>query len=303
MNDAPPPSSSSDTMVLVRGGQLLTRERWFRHAPLAQLVETMNDGPSPFSSSDPIVLVRGSQNAISLAGLRRRSHSYGHMEDYGPGPLIQYLHSAGVSYSLNDMIRCRTPAAHSAVDAIPTVKITQKHLSIDPQCAVCLDLFEFGGEAREMPCMHMYHADYILPWLAQNNSCPVCRHKFPVEEECDRRNSESSSTSSFEARGDLIFSLPGCGFAIGSSPRGSTGSNDASTSRNPSVVIRGGGFVSDLHIREENQGQSKRTSLSFLWPFRSSNSNSESSSSSSDSSSSSSNSGNIASSSGGSSRW
>jgi E3 ubiquitin-protein ligase RNF115/126 len=68
------------------------------------------------------------------------------------------------------------PAPQLSIDSMPVVKINRRHLIDDPQCPVCKDKFEIGSEAREMPCKHLYHADCIIPWLVQHNSCPVCRH-------------------------------------------------------------------------------------------------------------------------------
>jgi E3 ubiquitin-protein ligase RNF115/126 len=73
------------------------------------------------------------------------------------------------------------PAPQSSIDTMPAVKINRRHLIDDPQCPVCKDKFEIGSEAREMPCKHLCHADCIIPWLVQHNSCPVCRHPLPSQ--------------------------------------------------------------------------------------------------------------------------
>lgn len=84
------------------------------------------------------------------------------------------------------------PAPRSAIDAMPTIKITQRHLNIDTHCPVCKDKFELGTEARQMPCNHIYHSDCIVPWLVQHNSCPVCRDELPSMGSGSSRTNRSS---------------------------------------------------------------------------------------------------------------
>ncbi|CAI0375743.1 unnamed protein product [Linum tenue] len=69
------------------------------------------------------------------------------------------------------------PASPTAIEALPTVKITAK----DPNfsCPVCKEEFEAGEEGKEMPCQHLYHTGCIVPWLAMHNTCPVCRYALP----------------------------------------------------------------------------------------------------------------------------
>eukprot|EP01018_Ginkgo_biloba_P011669 Gb_10869 [translate_table: standard] len=120
----------------------------------------------------------------------------GNLGDYFLGPgleqLIQHL-------AENDPNRYGPPpASKAAVEAMPTIKITEDHLSTDSsQCAVCKDTFEVGTDARQMPCKHMYHSECILPWLSQHNSCPVCRYEMPTDDpEYDRRAVQNRSGSS-----------------------------------------------------------------------------------------------------------
>ena len=70
------------------------------------------------------------------------------------------------------------PAAPSAIEALPSVRLTPTHLRNDPCCPVCKEEYQAGEEVREMPCNHLYHSDCIVPWLRIHNSCPVCRYEL-----------------------------------------------------------------------------------------------------------------------------
>ncbi|XP_020690038.1 probable E3 ubiquitin-protein ligase RHC1A [Dendrobium catenatum] len=90
------------------------------------------------------------------------------------------------------------PASRSSIHAMPSVKISRRHLRGDSHCAVCKERFELGSEAREMPCKHLYHSDCIIPWLTQHNSCPVCRQELPLY---GRQSDNSNDSGAREGRG------------------------------------------------------------------------------------------------------
>ncbi|PON35062.1 43kDa postsynaptic protein [Trema orientale] len=71
------------------------------------------------------------------------------------------------------------PASKASIEAMPRVEVPED----GGECVICLEEFELGRVAREMPCKHSFHGDCIEKWLKIHGSCPVCRFKMPVEEE------------------------------------------------------------------------------------------------------------------------
>lgn len=143
----------------------------------------------------------------------------GNIGDYfwGQGGLEQLIQQLAE----NDPNRYGTPpASKAAVEAMPTIKITQDHLNSDAsQCAVCKETFEEGANARQMPCKHMYHEDCILPWLEQHSTCPVCRFAMPTDEPQQERPAaaqaaqDPSVNSSVNPRGNTNSEGAGVGAA------------------------------------------------------------------------------------------
>lgn len=107
------------------------------------------------------------------------------------------------------------PASKVAIESMPIVVIGDDLVCSELHCAVCTELFEFGAEAREMPCKHLYHYDCILPWLSIRNSCPVCRYELPIESSQAENEENVDQISDEESIGLTIWRLPGGGFAVG----------------------------------------------------------------------------------------
>ncbi|RZR94406.1 hypothetical protein BHM03_00023091 [Ensete ventricosum] len=111
-----------------------------------------------------------------------------------------------------------SPASKAAIESMPTIEIVDDHIGRDCHCAVCMDPFELGTDAREMPCKHIYHQDCILPWLSRRNTCPVCRHEMPTDARgrgVAGDEQVAASGNDGETVGLTIWRLPGGGFAVG----------------------------------------------------------------------------------------
>ncbi|XP_008154137.1 E3 ubiquitin-protein ligase RNF181 [Eptesicus fuscus] len=73
------------------------------------------------------------------------------------------------------------PAAKTAVESLPRTVIRGSRSEL--KCPVCLLEFEEEETAIEMPCHHFFHSNCILPWLSKTNSCPLCRHELPTDDD------------------------------------------------------------------------------------------------------------------------
>ncbi|KAL1202953.1 E3 ubiquitin-protein ligase SIRP1 [Cardamine amara subsp. amara] len=145
----------------------ILRRRRRSSAAILQLLQGIRAGiASEYESPDRNPVLNHSRNNTSLS-------AFG---DYFVGSGLDHLleHLAD-----NDPIRHGTlPARKEAVENLPMVKISEPL-----QCSVCLDDFEKGSEAKEMPCKHKFHIRCIVPWLELHSSCPVCRYELPPDDE------------------------------------------------------------------------------------------------------------------------
>ncbi|XP_071688920.1 probable E3 ubiquitin-protein ligase RHC1A, partial [Rutidosis leptorrhynchoides] len=128
---------------------------------------------------------------------RRRS---GFVPEHGVVPWFIIDGQGPARTSVNDSRQAPPPATRSAIDSMPTIKISYKHLNTDSHCPVCKDEFELGSEARQMPCNHIYHSGCIEPWLVLHNSCPVCRLQLPAQ----GTTRGSSSSGYFDRTGNYV---------------------------------------------------------------------------------------------------
>ncbi|PRQ59238.1 putative aminoacyltransferase, E1 ubiquitin-activating enzyme [Rosa chinensis] len=182
-----------------------------------------NGGGGDRSVFNPVIVVRGTEAGNegrgfelfyddgSRSGLRPLPNN---MSEFLLGSGFDRLLSQLSQIDLNGIGRYdQRPAAKSAVESLPTIELDDSHVAEESHCAVCKEQFELGNEVREMPCKHIYHSDCILPWLAQRNSCPVCRQELPVDSPAVVN--PAAALSEGENAALTIWRLPGGGFAVG----------------------------------------------------------------------------------------
>ncbi|RWR73512.1 E3 ubiquitin-protein ligase RING1-like protein [Cinnamomum micranthum f. kanehirae] len=92
-------------------------------------------------------------------------------ESYVPSTCpVDLLFDLDVSLTSEENVGEGVPSPDSYVSGMPWVP------SAAGICTVCMEKFGAGRGAKRMPCCHVYHDTCILTWLAQDRSCPLCRH-------------------------------------------------------------------------------------------------------------------------------
>lgn len=66
-------------------------------------------------------------------------------------------------------------ASQDVIDKLPSTLLSETET-----CPVCQD--DMMEEATKMPCDHKYHRDCIKPWLAEHNTCPMCRWEVDTDD-------------------------------------------------------------------------------------------------------------------------
>ncbi|XP_074337739.1 uncharacterized protein LOC141674939 [Apium graveolens] len=84
------------------------------------------------------------------------------------------------------------PASRSVVRNLASVTFTQESVERGTlACAVCLNEFNVGEMAKQLPCSHFFHEDCIISWLDLRNTCPVCRYQLPTIDDSDDEREEN----------------------------------------------------------------------------------------------------------------
>ena len=92
-----------------------------------------------------------------------------------------------------DAERAHPPACEQFVNTLEEVSVTEEMVSKGLECAICMETFKENEKCVKLPCTdhpHYFHRGQegsecsgIKPWLQRNNTCPVCRTEFPMEQQ------------------------------------------------------------------------------------------------------------------------
>lgn len=125
----------------------------------------------------------------NIGGNSRESSLELHDRPFYAGNPGDYLDARGFEQLLQHLAetdnsrRGAPPAAQSVIEQLPLIIIRQAHEEDGSSvCAICKDSLALGDQAKQLPCMHLYHPNCILPWLGARNSCPVCRYELPTDD-------------------------------------------------------------------------------------------------------------------------
>ncbi|RZC75240.1 hypothetical protein C5167_050716 [Papaver somniferum] len=88
-----------------------------------------------------------------------------------------------VELSLDGYENKKVGASRSAIEGLKRERYSYgsggdnpaKNSSDANACVICMEKFEAGTVVRYMPCSHIFHEVCLVPWLQENNSCPLCR--------------------------------------------------------------------------------------------------------------------------------
>lgn len=124
--------------------------------------------------------------------------------NFGTIPNIQSLrHNQGVLHRMitslieNDNILSETinldqhnnNTSSEFINNLEEIDITDEIIEKHGECSICLESFKIGDKCIRLPCKdnpHYFHANNencpgIKKWLETNNTCPLCRTEFPIE--------------------------------------------------------------------------------------------------------------------------
>ncbi|CAH2072248.1 unnamed protein product [Thlaspi arvense] len=96
------------------------------------------------------------------------------------------------------------PASKEAVEKLPVIVFSEemlKKLGAEVECCICKENLVIGDKMQELPCKHTFHPPCLKPWLDEHNSCPICRHELPTDDQKYENWKEKEKEAEEERKG------------------------------------------------------------------------------------------------------
>ncbi|RID45290.1 hypothetical protein BRARA_I02032 [Brassica rapa] len=78
------------------------------------------------------------------------------------------------------------PASKEVVKKLPVIVFSEemlKTLRAVVECCIYKENLVIGDKMQELPCKHTFRLLCLKPWLDEHNSCPICRHELPTDDQ------------------------------------------------------------------------------------------------------------------------
>ena len=136
----------------------------------------------PLQPLQPIQPIQPLQPLQPLSGLRSTHDIIGLINTL----LARDIMIENTTDITENSIRC---ASEVFLNNLDEFTVDSEFANKEVQCSICLDEFKEGDKCIRLPCEgepHIFHSGSdscsgIRPWLERNNTCPMCRHEFPTD--------------------------------------------------------------------------------------------------------------------------
>ena len=113
--------------------------------------------------------------------------------------------------SFNDQGGASHPTDEKVIENLKEIEFEEDS---EISCGICLESFKKGDKALLLPCKdnkHYFHlgedkesCEGILPWLKENNTCPICRETFKEKDIISEEVVENNETQENDSFHDTI---------------------------------------------------------------------------------------------------
>lgn len=97
------------------------------------------------------------------------------------GMILNMLQESQMDRAMEESLNAPPPTkkvCSKFIKSLQETKLNDDELHKD--CVICQD--NFKGVAIHLPCHHLFHKECILGWFNNQNTCPECRHEYPLED-------------------------------------------------------------------------------------------------------------------------